>query len=271
MGTIVVGYDGSRYSQAALLWARDEAVRTGAPIEVFHADEWPATAPPMVPLPLLRPDRTVSDVIDETLERAVATVRKTHPSVGVTTRAVRGHAAAALIDRSRDAGLIVLGGHGHSVVAGLLGSVISAVSAHAACPVVVVRGVPLADAPVVAGADGSALTVPVLRFAAGQAAARKVPLRVIRAAPEPATPGAPLAGVRERFPGLTVQVEETLEHPAAALAQASAAAQLLVVGSRGRGAVAGLLLGSISQHMLRHSACTVAVVHRDRPDVTGSG
>ncbi|MEV4280797.1 universal stress protein [Actinoplanes xinjiangensis] len=268
MGTIVVGYDGSAYSQAALSWARDEAVRTGAPVEVLHADEWPATAPPMVPLPLLRPDRTVSDVIAETLERAVATVRKTHPGVAVTTRAVRGHAAAALVDRSRDAGMIVLGGHGHSIVAGLLGSVISAVSAHARCPVVVVRGVPQPDAAVVAGADGSALTAPVLRFAAGQAAARQVPLRVIRAAPERETADAPLVAVRERFRGLTVHVEDTLEHPAAALARASAAAQLLVVGSRGRGPVAGLLLGSISQHVLRHAACTVAVVHRDRAEVS---
>ncbi|MEU4164631.1 universal stress protein [Actinoplanes sp. NPDC026670] len=263
MSRIVVGYDGSAYSQAALLWARDEAVRTGAPIEVFHADEWPATAPPMVPLPLLRPDRTVADVIDEALDQAVAAIRKTHPAVEVTTRAVRGHAAAALIDRSRDARLIVLGGHGHSVVAGLLGSVISAVSAHARCPVVVTRGVPEPDAAVIAGVDGSDLTLPVLLFAAEQASARKVPLQVIRAAPEREIPDAPVAVVRERFHGLTIQVEDTLEHPAAALARASAAAQLLVIGSRGRGAVTGLLLGSISQHMLRHSACTVAVIHRE--------
>ncbi|WP_433797128.1 universal stress protein [Actinoplanes sp. CA-252034] len=265
MGRIVVGYDGSAYAQAALLWARDEAARTGVPVEVLHADEWPATAPPMVPLPLLRPDRTVTDVIAEALENAVATVRKTHPTVDVTSRSVRGHAATALIDRSRDAHMIVLGGHGHSIVAGLLGSVISAVSAHAHCPVVVVRGIPVPGAPVVAGADGSALTTPVLRFAAVQAAARDVPLWVIRAAAEQETPGASLAAVRERFPGLTVQIEETLEHPAAALARASAAAQLLVVGSRGHGPVAGLLLGSVSQHVVRHAACTVAIVHRDPP------
>ena len=118
-------------------------------------------------------------------------------------------------------------------------------------------------APVVAGADGSRLTAPVLLFAAEQAANLRVPLRVIRAAPGSAAPNDALAVARERFRGLTVQVEDTVEHPAAALAQASAAAQLLVVGSRGHGAVAGLLLGSISQHMLRHSACTVAVVHHD--------
>ncbi|MFD0525866.1 universal stress protein [Paractinoplanes durhamensis] len=55
--------------------------------------------------------------------------------------------------------------------------------------------------------------------------------------------------------------EAVTEHPAAALAAASTTAQLLVVGTRGRGAVRGMLLGSVSQHALRHSACTVAVAH----------
>jgi nucleotide-binding universal stress UspA family protein len=52
-----------------------------------------------------------------------------------------------------------------------------------------------------------------------------------------------------------------VEHPAAALTQLSATTQLLVVGSRGRGALRGMLLGSVSQHLLRHAACDVAIVH----------
>jgi nucleotide-binding universal stress UspA family protein len=52
-----------------------------------------------------------------------------------------------------------------------------------------------------------------------------------------------------------------VEHPAAALAAASGTAQLLVVGTRGRGALRGMLLGSVSQHVLRHSAVPVAVIH----------
>jgi nucleotide-binding universal stress UspA family protein len=67
--------------------------------------------------------------------------------------------------------------------------------------------------------------------------------------------------LRDTFPDLKVEAETLVEHPAAALTRESTTAQLLVVGSRGRGPVRGLVLGSVSQHLLRHSACTVAVVH----------
>ena len=66
---------------------------------------------------------------------------------------------------------------------------------------------------------------------------------------------------RQKHPELDISAEAVVEHPAAALVEASKEAQLLVVGTRGRGAVAGMVLGSVSQHLLRHSACTVAVAH----------
>ncbi|GIE29728.1 hypothetical protein Ait01nite_027730 [Actinoplanes italicus] len=66
--------------------------------------------------------------------------------------------------------------------------------------------------------------------------------------------------VRNAFPGVAVGAEATVAHPAEVLTHASTGAQLLVVGSRGHGAVSGLLLGSVSQHLLRHSACPVVVV-----------
>ncbi|MEU4424761.1 universal stress protein [Actinoplanes sp. NPDC024001] len=281
---IIVGYDGSSYSHAALDWALDEAARTAAPVHIIYADEWPVLAPAasMVPSPALRPESYVVDVINGTLEHAVARAKKIQPLVDVTSTVIRAHAAPALIDLSKQAQLIVLGARGHSAVGGLLGSVSSAVTAHAHCPVVVVRGEAAADAPVVAGVDGSAMASPVLAFAAAQAAERKVPLRVIRAWP-------PVTGlweetpmvtnkvtdherepfdtlvtvIRDEYPDLVVEAEATVAHPAAVLTRASTGAQLLVVGSRGHGAFSGLLLGSVSQHLLRHSACTVAVVHRE--------
>ncbi|MEV6305600.1 universal stress protein [Actinoplanes sp. NPDC051861] len=262
---IIVGYDSSPWSEAALTWAADEAGRTGAPLQLVYADESP-----------------VNDAAG-TLDRAVARVKTIQPLIDVTARIERAPAARALVDLSLEAGLIVVGARGHSAVGGLLGSVSTAVSAHARCPVVVARGEPASHATVVAGVDGSALASSVLTFAAEHAAARKATLRVVRAWP-PVTGlweetamatytvtaherepfDAMVTEVRDTFPDLTVEAEATVAHPAGALVRASAGAQLLVVGSRGHGALAGLLLGSVSQHLLRHSECTVAVVHRTR-------
>jgi nucleotide-binding universal stress UspA family protein len=279
---IIVGYDGSSYSRAALAWALDEATRADAPVELFHADEWPVLAPAasMIPSPALRPDGYVDDIVDGTMRRAVAEAKQSHPLVEVTAVVDRAYAAPALIERSRQARLLVLGVRGHSAVAGLFGSVASAVIAHSHCPVVVVHGDPVPDAPVVAGVDDSAATTVVLTFAAEQALARKVPLRIIHAW-RPVTGlweetpmvtrtvthhergafDAVVTNLRSAFPDLEIEAQALVEHPAAALTEASATAQLVVVGTRGRGALRGLLLGSISQHLLRHSACPVAVVH----------
>lgn len=156
----------------------------------------------------------------------------------------------------------------HSPVTDLFGSVSSAVSAHAHCPVVVIRGEAVPGSPVVAGIDGTALSSPVLDFAAVRATAHRVPLRVVQAWALPALRDRErppfdmlVTEVRDAFPGLNIEAEAVIGHPTAALTAESAAARLLVVGSRGRGVVRGLLLGSVSQHVLRHSACTLAVVH----------
>ncbi|WP_435869686.1 universal stress protein [Actinoplanes xinjiangensis] len=279
---IIVGYDGSPHAQTALMWALDEAARTGASIELVYVDGSPVLVPTarMLRPPEPLPDSCLTDIVNGTLERAVARAKKTQPLIDVTARTMRGHPATALIGLSRKAHLIVLGGTGHSAVTGLLGSVSTPVSAHSHCPVVIVRGEPADGAPVVVGVDGSASAATVLDFAAEQASARKAPLRVIRAWP-PVTglwEQTPMATntvtgherepfdtlvtiVRNAFPDVTVEAEATVAHPAGVLTHASARAQLVVVGSRGHGAVSGLLLGSVSQHLLRHSACPVAVIH----------
>jgi nucleotide-binding universal stress UspA family protein len=279
---IIVGYDRSPDAEAAARWALDEAARTGAPVEFLYAYEWPTWLPgaSTVPAPTVWPDGETDRAIKGALNEAVATAEQTHPSVRTHIFTVHNSAALTLVDRSQDAGLVVLGCRGHSAVTGLLGSVSVAVTAQARCPVVVVRGTPAADAPVVVGVDDSASAQLALGFAVEATVARNVGLRAIRA-------WAPVTGLREegpmvtravteqerrpfdelvagwqeKHPELHISAEAVVAHPAAALVEASKEAQLLVVGTRGRGAVRGMLLGSVSQHLLRHSACTVAVVH----------
>ncbi|HET6481571.1 MAG TPA: universal stress protein [Actinoplanes sp.] len=279
---IIVGYDRSPDAKAAAQWALDEAARTGAPVEFLYAYEWPVWMPAasMVPATSVQPDEETDRAIKDTLHEAVTSAKETHPSVPVHLSVVHNSAALTLIDRSRDARLIVLGCRGHSAVANLVGSVSVAVTAHAHCPVVVVRGTPAADAPVVVGVDDSPSAQLALGYAVEEAVARNVGLRVIRA-------WTPVTGIweespmvsgvvtererqpfeelvdswRQKHPELGITAEAVVEHPAAALVAASEEAQLLVVGTRGHGAVIGMLLGSVSQHVLRHSACTVVVAH----------
>ncbi|GIF23394.1 nucleotide-binding universal stress UspA family protein [Actinoplanes tereljensis] len=275
---IIVGYDRSAPAKAAARWALDEAARTGALVEFFFAYEWPAWAPATATgaAPAVQPAGEIDRAIRGMLDEAVINARHSHPSVRTTVSIVNDGAAATLIDRSREASLVVLGSHGHSAVIGLLGSVSVAVSASAHCPVVVVRGEPADGAPVVVGVDGSASGQAALAFATGEAVARHVSLQVVRAWAPVIDPriGAPEVGDaemhsfdelvtewRQKHPGLEITADGLLQHPAAALTERSADAQLLVVGTRGRGPVRGLLLGSVSQHLLRHATCTVAVVH----------
>ena len=258
----------------------------GAPrialIEFFYAYEWPTWAPAAstIPAPAVWPDGETDRAVKGMLNDAVTSARLSHPTVRTSISIVNAGAALTLIDRSAEAGLIVLGSQGHSAVTGLLGSVSVAVSAHARCPVVVVRGHAAYTDPVVVGVDDSPGAQAALGFAFAQAAERGVALQVVRAWSPPA--GAWESGpavvdgviaaehtsldelvsrVQDRYPQVKATTDLIVEHPAGALVKASTTAQLLVVGSRGRGALRGMLLGSVSQHVLRHSACTVAVVH----------
>jgi nucleotide-binding universal stress UspA family protein len=285
---IVVGFDRSRQAQLAAAWALDEAARTGAPVEFLYVYELPAWMPAaaMVPGPAVWPDAEIKDAVRQTLDETLAAALPGHPGVRATVSIVNGTAALALIDRSAGAGLIVLGSHGHSAVSGLLGSVGVAVTARAHCPVVVIREAGNSSGPIVAGVDDSPSADATLGFAIEEAAAREAPLHVVRAWPPAADESPAPDAVRpeqrrsfedlvalwqQKYPAVAISAEAVADHPAAALTRASRSAQLLVVGTRGRGAVRGLLLGSVSQHLLRNAACPVAVVHEPaRPKGTAS-
>jgi nucleotide-binding universal stress UspA family protein len=154
------------------------------------------------------------------------------------------------------------------------------VAGHTTCPVAVVRQPPAQPrGEVVVGVDGSPAGAEAVGFAFAEASFRGAVLRAVHAWSRPIAGGGPFAladaeemaqderrvlaealvGWSERYPD--VKVTERLEHghPVDVLREASTRADLLVVGSRGRGDLAGLLLGSVSHSLLHHAACPLAV------------
>jgi nucleotide-binding universal stress UspA family protein len=189
-----------------------------------------------------------------------------------------GPAAHVLCEHSADATMVVVGHHGRGGLPGsLLGSTGQQVCAHAHGRAVVVRGHwhPAAGympGPVAVGADGSEGSRAAIAFAAEEAMLREVPLLAVCALAD--SPGGlggagriqeafdrDIARLEKEYPELTVLRQVTFGQPRTALLDAAAGAQLLIVGSRGRGGLKGMLLGSVSQAMLHHARCPVGVVH----------
>ncbi|AYF28880.1 universal stress protein UspA [Micromonospora tulbaghiae] len=280
---ILVGYDGSSDAAVALNWALDEAGRSGRPVRLAYVFEWLTVTGWIGPgvAPGVWPDEAARQQVEELVRKAAADAAADRPGLTVHGEVFDGPPALVLQERSADAGMLVLGSRGHGGFGGLLaGSTAVSVTAHAHCPVVVVRdGQAATSGPVVAGSDGSASALRALGFAVERAAQRDVPLRVLRAweppgdrwvppdfdpeqvaASERAAAEAELAPWRESFPDVPVEIEAVPGSASALLVEASRSAQLVVVGSRGRGGLRGMLLGSVSQQLIQHSHCPVAVV-----------
>ncbi|HEU5470806.1 MAG TPA: universal stress protein [Actinophytocola sp.] len=287
---VVVAVDGSDSAVRAARWAAAEARRRGRVLRVVHADEWPLpTYGPVFVKPKLL-QAAVQTAAATVLRDAAAAVGEAEPQVRCETQALSGPAVAVLREVSRHAALLVLGSRGLGGFTGLLvGSVAVALAAHGYCPVVVVRGAePAADGPVVVGVDGSPTSEAALALAFDEAAARGVDLVAVHAWSDlvyPLYAGAylpdidwrpieeqatellaeRLAGWSEKYPQVRVRRLVERDRPANALLTAAQPAQLLVVGSRGRGGFAGLTLGSVSQAMIHHAPCPVLVA---RPDAS---
>ncbi len=285
-GLVVVGVDGSASGLAAVAAAAREARLRGAGLRVIHAFTWPAMHPPLGPSPLGPSEGGLQNMVERVVSEAVERARMVAPEVDVSHVVVTGEPLTVLESQSRAAELVVVGSRGMGGFVGLLvGSTAVYLAAHGRCPVLVVRE-QRSDGPIVLGVDGSAAGDRAVDFAFAEAALRKVPLVALHAwttwsAPLPAPqdtsmpyanpPGAlaeeeerllseALSGRQERYPG--VVVEHTVVHGRTreALIEASRSAQLMVVGARGRGGFTGLLLGSVSQAVLHHAHCPVAVV-----------
>lgn len=283
---VVAGVDGSECALQAVRWAAAEAARRRLPLRLVAAHTFPAGGFIGDPGLGVDPRAVLREVVLGNLEAAATAAAEVAPGLAVERADVDGDAAVVLAAESRRAALVVLGDRGLGGFTGLLlGSVAVTLSAHAACPVVVVRGVEADPAvprpePVVVGVDGSPGSEAALAFAVEAAVARGVPLLAVHAwrdvlvdatmAPlvdwdavesdEREVLAERLAGIRTAQPDLVVRRLVVRDRPARALVEQSRGAQLVVVGSRGRGGVQGLLLGSVSQQLLHHAHCPVAVV-----------
>ncbi|MFJ5560720.1 universal stress protein [Streptomyces sp. NPDC093250] len=286
-GVVVVGVDGSASGLAAVEAAAREARLRGAALRVVHAFIWPALHVPLGPSPSGPPEGGLRNLADRLVAEAVERARAAAPEVEVSHAVVTGEPLTVLEAQSRAAELVVVGSRGMGGFVGLLvGSTAVHLAAHGRCPVLVVREQPSAEGPIVLGVDGSAAGGPAVDFAFAEAELRKAPLVALHAwttwnAPLPAPqdlsapyanpPGAlageeerllseALAGHQERYPGVVVEHKVVHGGTREALIEASRSAQLVVTGARGRGGFAGLLLGSVSQALLHHAHCPVAVV-----------
>lgn len=281
---VVVGVDGSAASTAAVALAVRTAVERHRRVRVVHAFVWPLLNVPLGPSPYGPPQGGLRHDAERIVEEAVAYAHGCDPRVRVSGEMVTGGVSATLVAESRQAFAVVLGHRGLGGFTGLLvGSVAVQVAAHAGCPVLVVRGAARESGPVVVGVDGSPSSDRAVAFAAEEAVLRKTDLRVVHAWSRPMSTGPgdmlPLvfdpdqvgeeesrllseatAGITERHPDLLVGHRVIRGRPARTLIAQSHGAQLVVVGARGRGGFAGLLLGSVSQALLHHAECPVAVV-----------
>ncbi|MBC6461773.1 universal stress protein [Actinomadura sp. HBU206391] len=283
MRRIVVGVDGSEHSLLAVDWAAGEASRRGESLRIVHAIA-PWLFDPQVDAKVGAVREWLMDggreVLDSATDRAIARA----PGLPVSAEMVSGGPARALVNEAKDAAMLVVGGHGAGELTGLLlGSVALQVTSHAPCPVVVVGRPEPAAGEIAVGVDGSPNCAAAIEFAFGEAGLRGSRLRAVLAWSHPASLGPAdmqplvydaeivaaeeervlaesLAGLRSKFPGVEVVNEVVKARPIRALAHASAGADLLVVGTRGRGGFTGLVLGSVSHAMLHHAHCPVAVV-----------
>jgi nucleotide-binding universal stress UspA family protein len=284
MGEIIVGVDGSPAAAHALQWAAREAARHGSSVTAVLAWGY---------LDQHGPDRWAdfdphyhAEDAEEALNSYVRGAVGEAAASTVARRAVCDLAARALLDQSEGAELLVVGARGRGGFSGLLlGSVSDHCTRHARCPIAVVRGDHPVEAStpmrrIVVGVDGSHGAQRALGWALAEARAHGADLTAVAAWHPPLAGGVPFAPIladsrpfedaaRIMLDGALadadttdVRVERLLvdDGAARALLDEAKEADLLVVGSRGLGGFAGLLLGSVGRQVANHAPCPVVIV-----------
>ncbi|MBF6221968.1 universal stress protein [Nocardia abscessus] len=276
---ILVGVDGSPVALAALRWAAVDAARHEVPLHLLYAIGVLGEFRSGFELGQFDFDSYRQGGLDA-LETARATAVAESASItqlDISTELVDAPPIPLLRDRSQTARLLVVGTHGLGAVnRRLLGSVSTALARHAACPVAVIPETAApSDGPVVVGVDGSRSSVHAIEIAFDQAAFRGVELVAVHtwsdflrfeSSDQMQEEGEELlarsiAGFGEKYPEVPVHRIVTEDRPAERLLMLGDKAQLIVVGSHGRGGFAGMTLGSVGQAVL-HAAQVPVIIAR---------
>ncbi len=288
-GRFVVGTDGSERANKAVDWAAERARARGIPLLVLDVIA-------EVPIPsrthAAKALAAGTDYVEQYRERArkrlekvVNSLKERYPDLEVEGTVVQGNPSYVLAQASKDAFLVVVGarGQGAPMSVKLLGGVSDAVATHSHGPIAVITDEAMENpgGAVVVGVDESPAAKGAIEFAFDTAHARGVPLVAVNAwdfgaydaysadvweySVEEITAGLvkmveeQLADGRAKYPEVPVEIRVIRGRPEIALVEESRKAGLVVVGSRGRGGFAGLLLGSTSKHVLREAHCPVIV------------
>jgi nucleotide-binding universal stress UspA family protein len=284
---IVAGVDGSVAGDDAARWAAEEAARRHCELRLVHAYELPPNAgyPEWNAYPDdLRP--VLRDMGQQMVDRLAAELQTTYPELAISSRVRYERSIVVLREESDHALLSVVGSGDTSRIYGvLLGSVALAIASTNPAPVAVIHHgqTPRTTGPVVVGVDGSHTSDAAISFAFQAASVRGTNLVAAHVWADTIAPGTRtlenvlidparieqeeqallaerIAGWSDKYPDVSVQQTILKGRAVTELLDQTKQAQLLVVGSHGRGGFAGMLLSSTSHSLILHSDCPVVVV-----------
>ena len=281
---ILVCVDGSAAAEAAVAWATREAGLRDLPMTLMHVVAPVVVGWPAGQLYADMPEwqrEAAQQVMDQARKVANANLDDRKPRE-IRTETIYSDVVPAMIEASKHASMIVVGSHGLGALGRLLlGSVTTGLLHHAHCPVAVIHSdasvTPAADAPVLVGTDGSPASESAIALAFDEASRRGVGLVALHAwsdvgvfpmlgmdwrdneAEGHEILAERLAGFHEQYPDVRVKRVIVCDKPSRWLLEEAQHAQLVVVGSRGRGGFAGMLLGSVGSHVAQGAKVPVIV------------